>query len=110
MNPLDGGDSGILVPLRERHQLIVERGAGHDVIALAASDGTLRVCIRFDGQTSQIAIEGGSISVKASRELSLEGERVRVFGRKGLELGSGGDATLMADGNVRVTGTRIDLN
>jgi uncharacterized protein (DUF2345 family) len=98
------------IPLRGQHRLMVERHQGYDAVELISSDGVVRIRIAVDNAGAQIAIEAGSIALRAAGDLEIDAQRVKVHGRQGLSLTTGGGAQIDVDASVRIAGQQIHLN
>jgi hypothetical protein len=99
-----------LIPLRGQHQLLVERQAGHDAVALVGRDGVVRIRIAIDQGGASISVEAGSIALRAAGDLAIEAERVSLHGRQQVSVTTGAGATIDLDHRVAVVAETILLN
>ncbi|MDA3960416.1 MAG: hypothetical protein PF961_06475 [Planctomycetota bacterium] len=74
-----------------------------------AADGsaTLRITVTAAGPVHELT--GDGLKVRAAGDLELEGDAVRVHGRRSLQLSSGGDANVTAAGAMRSSGCTQEL-
>ena len=91
------------------HLLAIEpEGDGH-VLRLIGPDGGQRIEIALTAAGPLLRLTSG-LKVELSGALDLEAETIRLHGRTGVTLSSGGDVAVYAHDDVRLDGTRIRNN
>ena len=91
------------------HLLAIEpEGAGH-VLRLLGPDGGQRVEIALTAAGPVLRLTTG-LKVELAGDLALEAQTVRIHGREGVTVSSGGDVIVHAHDDVRLDGTRIRNN
>jgi uncharacterized protein (DUF2345 family) len=101
----EAGPGQALVPLHSvelarGQRLEVERGPGEDVVRLIAGDGKVTLSIHLTPEGPVLSCEAAALAVRTSGRLSLEAEHIRLHGRAGLELSSGGDVVVSTPGDL----------
>lgn len=86
--------------LRGEQRLRLERGPDGDLIQLCDARGRLTLSIQVTDSGPVLRFEGQGLRIQAAGELTLEAEELRLHGRKGLNLTTGGDLALVADGDL----------
>jgi hypothetical protein len=86
--------------LRGEQRLRLERAPEGDRIEISDSQGRVTLSIEVTDGGPVLRFEGASLRIQAAGELTLEAEELRLHGRAGLSLSSGGDASFTAQGDL----------
>jgi hypothetical protein len=86
--------------LRGEQRLRLERGPDRDLIQLCDARGRLTLSIQVKDSGPVLRFEGEGLRIQAAGELTLEAEELHLHGRTGLNLTTGGDLALVADGDL----------
>jgi hypothetical protein len=86
--------------LRGEQRLRLERGPDGDLIQLCDARGRLTLSIQVTDSGPVLRFEGQGLRIQAAGELTLEAEELRLHGRASLNLTTGGDLALVADGDL----------
>ena len=86
--------------LRGEQRLRLERGPDEDLIQLCDARGRLTLSIQVTDSGPVLRFEGQGLRIQAAGELTLEAEELRLHGRASLNLTTGGDLALVADGDL----------
>lgn len=93
-------EEGQELELRGEQRLRLERGPDGDLIQLCDARGRLTLSIQVTDSGPVLRFEGGGLRIQAAGELTLEAEELHLHGRAGLDLTTGGDLALVADGDL----------
>jgi hypothetical protein len=88
------------VELRGDQVLRLERGPDGDLIQLCDARGRLTLSIQVTDSGPVLRFEGQGLRIQAAGELTLEAEELRLHGRTRLNLTTGGDLALVANGDL----------
>lgn len=90
-----------------RHLLIERDGDGSTLQLLdTAGVAALRIRITAEGPVLEL---GGDVKIRVGGTLDLEAERLRLAGRSGVEIASGGDLDLRAAGDAHASARQQEL-
>jgi len=106
-----------IVELTGRHRLLVERDPGGDIVRFLNPSGTVTLSVSLTENGAVLRFEGASLVLQAAGNLAIEAEQLRLHGRTGVSLSTGGDLSLQATGDLHseariqnVTATLGDVN
>lgn len=89
------------VELGGDYALVIDRSSEEDVLALRGPSGHTELSIHLTEEGPVLRFGGRGLRVVADADLSLSAEELRLEGRSGLTLESGGDLDLKAAGDLR---------
>ena len=87
--------------LASGHRLEVERGPSQDVVRIVGREGLVSLRIEVTNQGLLLRFEAAALELKAAHEISLDAGRLTLRGRDGVDIASGADAVIRADGDLR---------
>ena len=103
--------------LRDGRTLTVSGRGAEELVEIHASSGMLELRIKMTEQGPVLQMESVRLQLKASESIELESERVAIRGTESVAVSGGAitveaedDATVTAEGEVRVRGKMIHLN
>ncbi|KIG16485.1 hypothetical protein DB30_04398 [Enhygromyxa salina] len=104
-------DPGAVAPassfdLAGHHRLEIRRtreGGESDTVELFNHGGAVMVVIELSERGPILRFEGPGLTLRATGELILEAERLKLRSEKGLDIETGGDLRLHADGDLHST-------
>lgn len=83
-------------------RLLVERGAQEDLLTLVSSSGDIVFSVRITPSGPVLRFESG-LRIEASGALEFSGKSLELSGEEGVNIRSGGDATIHAVGDLSST-------
>lgn len=105
------------VYLRDGRKLVVSDQGADQLVEIRNESGMLEVRIRLTDEGPVLQMESARLSLKAAEAVEIQSKRVEIKGTEALELQGGEvavkadqDATVTAEGEVRVVGKMIYLN
>jgi hypothetical protein len=103
--------------LRDGRRLTVSDAGADQLVEVRSASGLVEVRIRLTEQGPVLQMESVRLQLKASESIELESERVAIRGTESVAVRGGAitveaedDATVTAEGEVRVRGKMIHLN
>jgi hypothetical protein len=88
------------VELVGNQQLVVETTSTGNLLHVLGSDGFVRLSLHITPDGPVLRFEGAGIMIQSSGALAIDAETVIIQGRTGLTLLSGGDAEILAVGDL----------
>lgn len=88
------------VELTSDQQLVIERGEQGDVLKIVGSGGEVSLTIHVTQEGPVLRFEDSGLTIQTAGDLRIAAERVAIHGRRDVELTTGGDLTLRADGDA----------
>lgn len=82
-------------------RLELDRRGASDLIRILGADGEARLTIEVRPEGAILHLRGIGLALKADGDLDLEASRIRLHARDGIELATGGDLEVRADGDLR---------
>lgn len=89
------------VALGGDYALVIDRSSEENVLSLRGPSGHTELSIHLTEEGPVLRFGGQGLRVVADADLSLSAEKLRLEGRSGLTLESGGDLDLNAAGDFR---------
>jgi hypothetical protein len=86
--------------LAGQHRLVVSKSAERHTLQLVTTSGSNPITIEVTSEGIALKIEGPDIALQASGALSLSAQKLRLEGRGGVEIASGGDLRVAAEGTL----------
>lgn len=91
---------GTNLELAGHRRLEIERAPGEDVVRIRTSSGAPAVTLVVREGEIELRLEAGSVALRAEGDLALEARSISFHGREGVNLSSGGDAHVSAEGTL----------
>lgn len=91
---------GTNLELAGHRRLEIERAPGVDVVRIRTSSGVPAVTLVIREGEIELRLETGSVALRAEGDLALEARSIRFHGREGVNLSSGGDVHVSAEGTL----------
>lgn len=122
------------IALVGRHVLEVVRGGEENLLRVLSPDGKAGLAISITAQGISLQVAGADVVLRTAGKLTIDAEDLRLHGRSGLSITTGGDGKVQAAGDwssearvqnirarlgnvnvvanddVKLTGERIKLN
>ena len=80
--------------------LVVESAEGGDLLKIVAPDGRVRLAIAITPDGPVLELGGMGVMIRSSGPLAIDAERIALHGRNGLQISTGGDAAIRAEGDL----------
>jgi hypothetical protein len=96
--------------LREGRTLSVEQTGGDELVEVRSSSGQVELRIKLTEDGPVLQMESVRLQLKATEAVEIEAKRVEIKATETLQLASGDEVKVDAEGEVRVNGKMIYLN
>jgi adhesin HecA-like repeat protein len=94
------------IELAGRHLVHIRRGDHTDTVELVGRDGKVVFAIEVSERGPVLRFEGPGLTIRAAGDLSLEAQTLNLRADKALNVHTGGDMNIRADGDLH-TSARI---
>jgi hypothetical protein len=84
--------------LTENQRLIVERRETESVLHVIGSSGQVSLTIQLTAEGPVLRFDGLDLRIEAGGDLAIGARQLRLHGREGVAISSGGDASIRAAG------------
>lgn len=94
------GEAGVITEstLAGDHRLQRVATTGMDELRIVDASGAVRVTAVITAQGVSLSFSGGDLSLRTEGDLAVEARRVSLHGRESLDLSTGGEMHLAAEG------------
>jgi hypothetical protein len=99
-----------IVALPARQKLLVDRSGDTCILRIVGPEDSVRLSIEVGPGGPVIHVAGAAVAFSVEGDLAVEAERIRMHGRQGLSLSTGGDLTLDAEVDMTLTSRLGDAN
>lgn len=82
------------------HELQIQRAFGNDVIRIVNPEGRVGITISVTRDGFTLNLEGAGLRLATTGTLGISAERLALHGEKGIDITTGGDATIRAAGDM----------
>lgn len=96
----DSASSVHKVELIGEHELQIHRAFGNDVIRIVNPAGRVGISISVTREGFTLNLEGAGLRLETTGELGIRAERLALHGEKGVDITTGGDATIRVAGDL----------
>jgi len=96
--------------LREGRTLSVEAAGTDELVEIRSSSGQVELRIKLTEEGPVLQMESVRLQIKASEAVEIEAKRIELKATETLQLASGNEVKVDAEGEVRVNGKMIYLN
>lgn len=100
MDKTPRGRTSKTLKLAGQHRLVVSKSAERHTLQLVTTSGANPITIEVTNEGIALKIDGPDIALQASGTLSLSAQNLRLEGCGGVEIVSGGDLRIAAEGTL----------